>query len=137
MSQCLYTQKVFSAGHSFPNRMLELYLFNLFFPKVKIRHKPQLLSIPACVLGTRLVLTSLWLARAAASILDDCCWKWWPANEAICPWCCLIAETPWLCCHWWDGRPRGLTWIKPSIPYLDLPGFRELENVLTLTIPTP
>lgn len=84
------------------------------------------------MLGTRLVLTGLWLARAAASILDDCCWKWRPADEASCPLRCLIAETPWLCCHWWDGRPRGLTWFKSSIPCLDLPGFRELENVLTL-----
>lgn len=58
------------------------------------------------MLGTCLVLTGLWLARAAASILDDCCWKWLPADEASCPLCCLIADTPWLCCHWWDKTQR-------------------------------
>lgn len=124
-----------SAIHFLTGCLNYIYLI-YFFPKVKILHKPQSLSIPACMLGTRLVLTGLWLARAAASILHDCCWKWRPADEASCPLCCLIAETPWLCCHWWDGRPRGLTWFKSSIPCLDLPGFRELENVLTLTIPT-
>lgn len=49
MSQCLYTQKVFPAGRSFPNRMLELYLFNLFFQKLKyFTNHNRCLSQHAC-----------------------------------------------------------------------------------------
>lgn len=46
----VFTLKVFSAGHSFPNRMLELYLFNLFSQKLKyFTNHDRLLSQHACL----------------------------------------------------------------------------------------
>lgn len=61
VSQCLYTQKVFSAGHSFPNRMLELYLFNLFSQKLKyFTNHNRCLSQHACLGPALCLLASGW-----------------------------------------------------------------------------
>lgn len=54
-------QKVFPFGYSFRNRMLELYLFNLFFSKAEIISDPQPLPVPAY-----LPRACLWLLGAAA-----------------------------------------------------------------------
>lgn len=67
-------QKVFPFGSSFPNRMLELYLFNLFFSKDEIISDPQPLPVPLICLGP--ALHSLPLAAWSCSLLEG------PADEA-------------------------------------------------------
>lgn len=69
-------QKVFPFGYSFPNRMLELYLFNLFFSKAEIISDPQPLPVPA------------YLPRACLALTASGCLELqpfggrWPSDEA-------------------------------------------------------
>lgn len=72
-------QKVFPFGYSFPNRMLELYLFNLFFSKDEIISDPQPLPVPAYLPRACLALTAsgcLELQPFGGWLLDG------PADEA-------------------------------------------------------
>lgn len=101
-------QKVFPFGYSFPNRMLGLYLFNLFFSKAEIISDPQPLPVPAYLPGP--ALHSLPLAAWRCSLLEG------GGQQKKPPLSCLIADTPWPYCHWGEGRPRGLIQLKPLVP---------------------
>lgn len=104
-------QKVSPFGYSFPNRMLELYLFNLFFSKAEIISDPQPLPVPAYLPRACLALTASGCLELQP--FGGYCWRG-PADEATLMLLECRYTMPYF--HWGEGRPRGLTQLKPLVP---------------------
>lgn len=108
--------------------MLELYLFNLFFQKLKyFTIHNRCLSQHACLC----FLASGWPELQPLSwmvVAGSGSHQMKPAALVLLDWRHHGFTDP-------GGKADpGLARIEPSVPCLDLPGFRELENVLTLPV---